>query len=82
MKTDVLVALSRLDERSLSRTLPTMLLLLTVLRALPGASHAAEPVPVINVTDIYRGDPRENEAALREALPALYLEFRTPSKNN
>ena len=24
----------------------------------------------------YRGDPRENEAALREALPALYLSFR------
>jgi hypothetical protein len=22
-----------------------------------------------------RGDPRENEAALREALPALYLSF-------
>jgi pyrimidine-specific ribonucleoside hydrolase len=24
----------------------------------------------------YRGDPRENEAALREALPALYLSFK------
>ncbi len=26
----------------------------------------------------FRGDPRENEAALREALPALYLSFRAP----
>ncbi|MGA2657201.1 MAG: hypothetical protein ABSH34_06740 [Verrucomicrobiota bacterium] len=24
-----------------------------------------------------RGDPRENEAAQREALPALYLSFRS-----
>ena len=24
----------------------------------------------------FRGDPKENEAALREALPALYLSFR------
>lgn len=24
----------------------------------------------------YRGDPRKNEKALREALPALYLSFR------
>jgi hypothetical protein len=34
-----------------------------------------------NVSVYYRGDPRENEAALREALPALYLAFRTGSKN-
>jgi hypothetical protein len=34
-----------------------------------------------NVSVYYRGDPRENEAALREALPALYLAFRTRSKN-
>jgi hypothetical protein len=25
----------------------------------------------------FRSDPRENEAALREALPALYLSFQT-----
>jgi hypothetical protein len=29
----------------------------------------------IAAVSIYRGDPRENEAALREALPALYLSF-------
>ena len=29
-----------------------------------------------NFSVYYRGDPRENEAALREALPALYLSFR------
>jgi len=28
-----------------------------------------------NFSVYYRGDPRENEAALREALPALYLSF-------
>jgi hypothetical protein len=32
-----------------------------------------------NFSVYYRGDPRENEAALREALPALYLSFR-PSR--
>ena len=30
------------------------------------------------VSVYYRGDPRENEAALREALPALYLSFKSP----
>ena len=29
-----------------------------------------------NFSVYYRGDPRENEAALREALPALYLTFK------
>jgi len=28
-----------------------------------------------NFSVYYRGDPRENEAALREALPVLYLSF-------
>jgi hypothetical protein len=28
-----------------------------------------------NFSVYYRGDPRENEAALRGALPALYLSF-------
>jgi len=31
-----------------------------------------------NFSIYYRGDPRVNEAALREALPALYLSFKTP----
>ena len=35
--------------------------------------ETAEPS---NFSIYYRGDPRENEAALREALPALYLSFR------
>jgi hypothetical protein len=34
-----------------------------------------------NFSVYYRGGPRENEAALREALPALYLAFQTGSKN-
>ena len=31
-----------------------------------------------NVSIYFRGDPRENETALREALPALYLSFKAP----
>ena len=34
-----------------------------------------------NFSVYYRGDPRENEAALREALPALYLSFQTACSN-
>jgi hypothetical protein len=30
-----------------------------------------------NLSVYFRSDPRENEAALREALPALYLSFQT-----
>jgi hypothetical protein len=30
-----------------------------------------------NFSVYYRGDPRENEAALREALPALYVSFKS-----
>ncbi len=30
----------------------------------------------------HRGDPRENEGALREALPALYLSFRSSTSKN
>ena len=30
-----------------------------------------------NIRIYYRGDPRENEKALNDALPALYLEFKT-----
>ena len=30
-----------------------------------------------NIRIYYRGDPKENEKALNEALPALYLEFKT-----
>ena len=33
---------------------------------------------LLNLAIYTRGDPRENEAALREALPALYLSFRAP----
>jgi hypothetical protein len=32
-----------------------------------------------NFSVYYRGDPRENEAALREALPALYTSFKAPA---
>jgi hypothetical protein len=38
--------------------------------------ETAEPS---NFSIYYRGNPRENEAALREALPALYLSFKPPS---
>jgi hypothetical protein len=31
-----------------------------------------------NVLIYDRGDPHENEKALREALPALYTSFRVP----
>jgi hypothetical protein len=31
-----------------------------------------------NIRIYYRGDHKENERALNEALPALYLEFKTP----
>ena len=30
-----------------------------------------------NIRIYYRGDPKENEKALNDALPALYLEFKT-----
>ena len=33
---------------------------------------------LLNLAIYTRGDPRENEAALRAALPALYLSFRAP----
>ena len=35
-----------------------------------------------NFAIYYRGDPRENEAALREALPALYLSFRSSARKS
>jgi len=35
-----------------------------------------------NFSVYYRGDPRENEAALREALPSLYLSFRSAFGTN
>jgi pyrimidine-specific ribonucleoside hydrolase len=35
-----------------------------------------------NFSVYYRGDPGENEAALREALPALYLSFRSNTSKN
>lgn len=41
--------------------------------------EASQPT---NVSVYYRGDPRENEAALREALPALYLAFHVTSSKN
>ena len=55
---------------------PTLTILLTVLLALPGASHAAEPVPVIDVTDLYHphqdvGDNFDILAAY--ALPEIDL---------
>ena len=33
-----------------------------------------------NIRIYYRGDPKENEKALNEALPAWYLEFKTPTR--
>jgi hypothetical protein len=35
-----------------------------------------------NFSVYFRGDPRENEAALREALPALYLSFQSNASKN
>jgi len=57
-------------------TKPILTFLLTVLLALPGASHAAEPVPVIDVTDLYHphqdvGDNFDIVAAY--ALPEIDL---------
>ncbi len=55
------------------------------------AAPAPQRSPVIDITDLYhphqdvgdnyvqvyyRGDPRANETALQEALPALYLSFQ------
>ena len=45
---------------------PTLTILLTVLLALPGASHAAEPVPVIDVTDLYH--PHQDVGRLNAAI--------------
>jgi hypothetical protein len=41
-----------------------------------GVYEFRETTEPSNFSVYYRGDPRENEAALREALPALYLSFR------
>lgn len=35
-----------------------------------------------NFSIYYRGDPRENETALREALPALYLSFKADASRD
>ena len=35
-----------------------------------------------NFSVYYRGDPRETEAALHEALPALDLSFQAPRSRN
>jgi hypothetical protein len=41
-----------------------------------GIYEIRETRPPANCSVYYRGDPRKNENALREALPALYLSFR------
>ena len=42
-----------------------------------GIYEYRETTKPTNVSVYYRGDPRENEAALREALPSLYLSFKS-----
>ena len=47
-----------------------------------GIYEFRETTQPTNFSVYYRGDPRENEAALREALPALYLSFRSNTSKN
>jgi hypothetical protein len=47
-----------------------------------GIYEFRETTRPINFSVYSRGDPRENEAALREALPALYLSFQAPRSKN
>jgi hypothetical protein len=47
-----------------------------------GIYEFRETTKPTNFSVYYRGDPRENEAALREALPALYLSFRSNTSKN
>jgi hypothetical protein len=42
-----------------------------------GIYEFRETTKLSNFSVYYRGDPRENEAALCDALPALYLSFRS-----
>jgi hypothetical protein len=46
-----------------------------------GIYEFRETTQPTNFCVYYRGDPRGNEAALREALPALYLSFQTARSN-
>jgi hypothetical protein len=47
-----------------------------------GIYEFRETTQPTNFSVYYRGDPRDNEAALREALPALYLSFRSNTSKN
>lgn len=56
--------------------LPNELLPCTVTVRDDGIYEYRETTGPSNFSIYYRGDPRENETALREALPALYLSFK------
>jgi hypothetical protein len=60
------------------RVLPNELRSCTVQVRDDGIFEFRETSGSSNFSIYYRGDPRVNEAALREALPALYLSFKTP----
>jgi len=47
-----------------------------------GVYECSETTKLTNFMIYYRGDPRENEAALREALPALYMSFKASASKN
>jgi pyrimidine-specific ribonucleoside hydrolase len=59
------------------KVLPNELCPCTVTVRDNGIYEYRETTQPSNFSVYYRGDPRENERALREALPALYLSFKS-----
>jgi hypothetical protein len=64
------------DVQPTDRVLPNELRPCSVTVRDDGIYEYRETSGPSNFSVYYRGDPRENEAALREALPALYVSFR------
>jgi hypothetical protein len=64
------------------KVLPNELRPCTVTVRDDGIYEFHETTQPTNFSVYYRGDPQENEAALREALPALYVSFRSSADSN
>jgi hypothetical protein len=64
------------------KVLPNELRPCTVTVRDDGIYEFRETTQPTNFSVYYRGDPQENEAALRQALPALYVSFRSSADSN
>jgi pyrimidine-specific ribonucleoside hydrolase len=67
------------EARSTDRVLPGELRPCRVEVRDSGGFVFSETSQRTNFSIYYRGDPKENEAALRQAVPALYRSFATPA---